>query len=243
MDVAWEDFGWERLGNGVGRRRLPGWDATVALVAGAEGVLLYDTGSTLREGVELRRQAEALLGRRVTHIALSHPHFDHVLGTAAFAGVQVYGSAGLTALLRDGEQALYGDAVRQGVPEDEAARSTDTLVVPHHEVQGERTLDLGGGRRVLLADLGPAHSSHDLAVVVPGSDGEPPVVLCGDLVEESGDPQAGPDAAPERWPAALERLLELGGEDALYVPGHGAVVDASFVRKQRAALTERFAVA
>ncbi|MBK3547154.1 MBL fold metallo-hydrolase [Streptomyces rubiginosohelvolus] len=243
MDVAWEDFGWERLGNGVGRRRLPGWDATVALVAGAEGVLLYDTGSTLREGVELRRQAEALLGRRVTHIALSHPHFDHVLGTAAFAGVQVYGSAGLTALLRDGEQALYGDAVRQGVPEDEAARSADTLVVPHHEVHGERTLDLGGGRRVLLADLGPAHSSHDLAVVVPGSDGEPPVVLCGDLVEESGEPQAGPDADPARWPAALERLLELGGEDALYVPGHGAVVDAAFVRKQRAALAERFAAA
>ncbi|WP_097985299.1 MBL fold metallo-hydrolase [Streptomyces sp. f150] len=241
MDVAWEDFGWERLGNGVGRRRLPGWDATVALVAGAEGVLLYDTGSTLREGVELRRQAEALLGRRVTHIALSHPHFDHVLGTAAFAGVQVYGSAGLTALLRNGEQALYGDAVRQGVPEDEAARSADTLVVPHHEVHGERTLDLGGGRRVLLADLGPAHSSHDLAVVVPGSDGEPPVVLCGDLVEESGEPQAGPDADPARWPAALERLLELGGEDALYVPGHGAVVDAAFVRKQRAALAERFA--
>ncbi|MBK3532996.1 MBL fold metallo-hydrolase [Streptomyces rubiginosohelvolus] len=243
MDVAWEDFGWERLGNGVGRRRLPGWDATVALVAGAEGVLLYDTGSTLREGVELRRQAETLVGRRVTHIALSHPHFDHVLGTAAFAGVQVYGSAGLTALLRDGEQALYGDAVRQGVPEDEAARSADTLVVPHHEVHGERTLDLGGGRRVLLADLGPAHSSHDLAVVVPGSDGEPPVVLCGDLVEESGEPQAGPDADPARWPAALERLLELGGEDALYVPGHGAVVDAAFVRKQRAALAERFAAA
>ncbi|MCA1271940.1 MBL fold metallo-hydrolase [Streptomyces rubiginosohelvolus] len=243
MDVAWEDFGWERLGNGVGRRRLPGWDATVALVAGAEGVLLYDTGSTLREGVELRRQAEALLGRRVTHIALSHPHFDHVLGTAAFAGVQVYGSAGLTALLRDGEQALYGDAVRQGVPEDEAARSADTLVVPHHEVHDERTLDLGGGRRVLLADLGPAHSSHDLAVVVPGSDGEPPVVLCGDLVEESGEPQAGPDADPARWPAALERLLELGGEDALYVPGHGAVVDAAFVRKQRAALAERFGTA
>ncbi|MCL6287041.1 MBL fold metallo-hydrolase [Streptomyces sp. 43Y-GA-1] len=242
MDVAWEDFGWERLGNGVGRRRLPGWDATVALVAGAQGVLLYDTGSTLREGVELRRQAEALLGRRVTHIALSHPHFDHVLGTAAFAGVRVYGSAGLAALLRDGEQVLYGDAVRHGVPEDEAARSADTLVVPHHEVDGEQVLALGGGRRVLLADLGPAHSGHDLAVLVPGSDGEPPVVLCGDLVEESGDPQAGPDAVPARWPAALERLLELGGEDALYVPGHGAVVDAAFVRKQRAALAERFAV-
>ncbi|MEU3006869.1 MULTISPECIES: MBL fold metallo-hydrolase [unclassified Streptomyces] len=241
MDVAWEDFGWERLGDGVGRRRLPGWDATVALVAGAEGVLLFDTGSTLREGVELRRQAEALLGRRVTHIALSHPHFDHVLGAAAFAGVRVYGSAGLTALLRNGEQELYTDAVRHGVPEDEAARSAGTLVVPHEEVRGVRALDLGGGRRVLLAGLGPAHSGHDLAMLVPGSEGEPPVVLCGDLVEESGEPQAGQDAVPARWPAALERLLELGGEDALYVPGHGALVDAAFVRAQRAALAERFA--
>ncbi|MEU2761879.1 MBL fold metallo-hydrolase [Streptomyces sp. NPDC006906] len=241
MDVAWEDFGWERLGDGVGRRRLPGWDATVALVAGAEGVLLFDTGSTLREGVELRRQAEALLGRRVTHIALSHPHFDHVLGAAAFAGVRVYGSAGLTALLRNGEQGLYTDAVRHGVPEDEAARSAGTLVVPHEEVRGVRALDLGGGRRVLLAGLGPAHSGHDLAMLVPGSEGEPPVVLCGDLVEESGEPQAGQDAVPARWPAALERLLELGGEDALYVPGHGALVDAAFVRAQRAALAERFA--
>ncbi|NED25282.1 MBL fold metallo-hydrolase, partial [Streptomyces anulatus] len=45
------------------------------------------------------------------------------------------------------------------------------------------------------------------------------------------------------WPAALERLLALGGEGALYVPGHGAVVDAAFVRAQRASLAERFGVA
>ncbi|CAM5294145.1 MBL fold metallo-hydrolase [Streptomyces californicus] len=243
MDIAWEDLGWERLGDGVGRRRLPGWDATAGLVAGTAGALLYDTGSTLREGVVLRRQAEALLGRRVTHIALSHPHFDHVLGTAAFAGVQVYGSAGLAALLLGGEQELYASAVAHGLAEDEAAGSADTLVVPGHEVRGERTLDLGGGRQVVLADLGSAHSGHDLAALVPGAAGGPAVVFCGDLVEESGEPQAGPDATGARWPAALDRLLELGGEEALYVPGHGAVVDAAFVRAQREALAERFAVA
>ncbi|CAD5946754.1 MULTISPECIES: MBL fold metallo-hydrolase [Streptomyces] len=240
MDVLWEDFGWERLGHGIGRRRLPGWDATAALVAGADGVLLYDTGSTLREGVELRRQAEALLGRRVTHIALSHPHFDHVLGTAAFAGAQVYGAVGITALLKRSADELGASAVHHGLAEDEAHRAVDTLVVPHHEVTGEWTLDLGGGRQVLLANVGPGHSGHDLAVLVPGTEGEPAVVLCGDLVEESGEPQAGRDAIPSRWPAALDRLLELGGEGAVYVPGHGAVVDAAFVREQRAALAERF---
>ncbi|MFC8257879.1 MBL fold metallo-hydrolase [Streptomyces sp. NPDC057291] len=239
MDASWEEFGWERLGNGVGRRRLPGWDATVALVVGADGVLLFDTGSTLREGAEVRAQVQALIGRRVTHIALSHPHFDHVLGTAAFSGAEVYGAVGVADLLARGADELRADAVRHGVSEEDAAQAADVLVAPHHQVCDEWTLDLGGGRQVLLANVGPGHSGHDLAVLVPGS---PAVVLCGDLVEESGEPQAGPDAIPSRWPAALDRLLALGGEDAVYVPGHGALVDASFVRAQRDQLSTAFGV-
>ncbi|WP_329018619.1 MBL fold metallo-hydrolase [Streptomyces sp. NBC_00690] len=240
MNVCWEDFGWERLADGVGRRRLPGWDATCGLVVGNEGVLLYDSGSTLREGAELRAQAQALLsGREVTHIALSHPHFDHVLGAAAFPGAEVYGTRGLDALLRREADALRADAVRHGVEPLEAAEAVEALVSPGHAVTGRQTLDLGGGRRVVLVDAGPGHTGHDLAVLVPGS---PAVVFCGDLVEESGEPQAGPDAVGAPWPAALDRLLALGGEDARYVPGHGAVVDAAFVRAQRDALAERFGV-
>ncbi|WP_328889096.1 MBL fold metallo-hydrolase [Streptomyces sp. NBC_00316] len=239
MDASWEEFSWERLGNGVGRRRLPRWDATVALVVGADGALLFDTGSTLREGAETRAQVQSLIGRRVTHIALSHPHFDHVLGTAAFAGAEVYGAVGMADLLARGADGLRADAVRHGMCREDAAQAVDVLVAPHHEVCGEWTLDLGGGRQVLLANVGPGHTGHDLAVLVPGS---PAVVLCGDLVEESGEPQAGPDAIPSRWPAALDRLLALGGESAAYVPGHGAVVDAAFVRAQRDQLSGAFGV-
>lgn len=239
MDVSWEDFGWERLAEGVGRRRLPGWDATVGLVVGDDAALLYDTGSTLREGAEVRTQAQALLaGRRVTHIALSHPHFDHVLGTAAFAGAAVYGAVGMEALLPREREAIRASAVRHGVEPGEASQAADLLVAPHHPVSGELTLELGG-REALLANVGPGHSGHDLALLVPG---EPEVVFCGDLVEESGEPQAGRDAVPSRWPAALDRLLALGGEGALYVPGHGAAVDAAFVRAQRNRLAARFGV-
>ncbi|NUK62053.1 MBL fold metallo-hydrolase [Streptomyces lunaelactis] len=242
MDVSWEDFGWERLADGVGRRRLPLWDATVGLIAGEDRVLMYDTGSTLREGAELRAQAQALMGgRRVTHIALSHPHFDHVLGTAAFSGAEVYGAVGMDELMRRERDEIRGSAVRQGVTADDAAEAADLLVAPHHLVCGEWTLELGG-RQGLLANVGPGHSGHDLALLVPGGADEPEVVFCGDLVEESGEPQAGPDAIPSRWPAALDRLLSLGGEDAVYVPGHGAVVDAAFVRAQREALAARFSV-
>ncbi|MFI1400176.1 MBL fold metallo-hydrolase [Streptomyces sp. NPDC020681] len=242
MDVSWEDFGWERLADGVGRRRLPVWDATIGLIAGEDAVLMYDTGSTLREGAELRTQAQALLGgRRVTHIALSHPHFDHVLGTAAFAGAEVYGAVGVADLMRRDRDELRAEAVREGVGVEDAAEATDLMVTPQHLVSGEWTLDLGG-RQVLLANVGPGHTGHDLAALVPASAAGPEVVFCGDLVEESGEPQAGPDAIPSRWPAALDRLLSLGGEDAVYVPGHGAVVDADFVRAQREALAERFGV-
>ncbi|GHG01286.1 MBL fold metallo-hydrolase [Streptomyces filamentosus] len=241
MRIDWAAQGWEGLADGVGRRRLPGWDATTGLVVGERAVLLYDTGATLAEGAEIRARAEALAGgRRVTHIALGHPHFDHVLGAAAFAGAEVFGAVGTDELLASPRtrRELYEDAVRHGADERAAAEAAETLVVPHHTVTGERTLDLGG-RQVLLANVGPGHTGHDLVLLVPG---ERETVFCGDLVEESGEPQAGPDAIGSRWPDALDRLLALGGEDALYVPGHGAVVDAAFVRRQRDELARRFGV-
>jgi glyoxylase-like metal-dependent hydrolase (beta-lactamase superfamily II) len=241
MTVTWEELGWERLAAGVGRCRLPVWDCTAGLVVGDGTALLIDAGSSLREGALLRTRAQWLAGHRVTHLALTHPHFDHVFGAAAFAGAEVFGAVGMDGVLL-GTRAraeLRADAIRNGLDEPAATEAVDHLVVPRHHVSGEWTLDLGGGRQVLLANVGPGHTAHDLAVLVPGF---PEVVFCGDLVEESGTPQAGPDAVPARWPDALDRLLALGGEDALYVPGHGAVVDAAFVRAQRDALAGRFGV-
>ncbi|MBL1080782.1 MBL fold metallo-hydrolase [Streptomyces actinomycinicus] len=239
MTVTWEELGWERLAAGVGRCRLPGWDCTAGLVVGAGTALVVDAGSSLAEGARLRAQAEELAGGRVTHLALTHPHFDHVFGAPAFAGSQVYAAVGLDAVLAYEREELRLDALRNGLPPAAAEEAVDTLVPPGHLVSGEWTLGLGEGRQALLANVGPGHTAYDLAVLVPG---DPEVVFCGDLVEESGEPQAGPDAVPSRWPDALDRLLALGGEDALYVPGHGAVVDAAFVRRQRDALATRFGV-
>ncbi|WP_405582508.1 MBL fold metallo-hydrolase [Streptomyces sp. NBC_01092] len=241
MTVTWEELGWERLAAGVGRCRLPVWDCTAGLVVGDGTALIVDAGSSLAEGVRLRTQAQWLAGHRVTHLALTHPHFDHVFGAAAFAGAEVYGPVGMETVLdgRHAREELRADAVGNGLDPAAAEEAVDALIRPHHHVSGEWTLDLGGGRQVLLANVGPAHTAHDLVVLVPG---EREVVFCGDLVEQSGEPQAGPDAVPSHWPAALDRLLELGGEDALYVPGHGAVVDSVFVRRQRDELASRFGV-
>ncbi|SCK39589.1 MBL fold metallo-hydrolase [Streptomyces sp. WMMB 322] len=230
---------WEELAPGVVRCRLPGWDATAGAVRGKAGVLVVDTGSGVAEGAEIREGLHRLFGLPVTHAALTHSHFDHVFGTASFEGAHVYGAQGLGGYLADAREELRQDAVRHGMAADVAAEAAERLVPPGHGVSEQLTM-VPGEREVRLVNMGPAHSAFDLAVVVGGRDGGPPIVFCGDLVEESGEPQAGPDASPARWPAALDRLLALGGEDALYVPGHGAVVGAGFVRAQREALAERF---
>lgn len=41
------------------------------------------------------------------------------------------------------------------------------------------------------------------------------------------------DSDVAAWPDTLDLLLAAGGLDAVYVPGHGSVVDAEFVRRQQ----------
>jgi glyoxylase-like metal-dependent hydrolase (beta-lactamase superfamily II) len=223
---------WEDLAPGVARLRLPGWDETVGAVAGDDGLLLVDAGASTATAAELAR------GRRVRRVVVTHPHFDHALGAGAFPGAEVYGE-----LPPGGAAELVEDGLRHGLDREAAEEGAAALgrLGPWRPVgDGEEVaLDLGGGRRAALLGLGAAHSPADVAVRVrvPGA---APVVFCGDLVEESGEPQAGPDASPARWPAALDRLLAWGGPDAVYVPGHGAVVDAAFVRSQRDTLARRF---
>ncbi|MFD7510157.1 MBL fold metallo-hydrolase [Streptomyces sp. NPDC059853] len=218
---------WEELAAGVLRTRLPGWDETVGAIAGPRGVLLIDAGPSPAAAGRIRAGLRALLGLPVRWVVLTHPHFDHALGAGGYPGARVYGTLG-------DPLELAADAVRHGMPEREAADGVAALSgVRPRPVTGKVSLYLGGGRTVSLAPFGPAHTPYDVAVKVDRT------VFTGDLVEESGEPQAGRDADLAAWPGALDRLLAWGGPDARYVPGHGAVVDAAFVAAQRASLAAR----
>jgi glyoxylase-like metal-dependent hydrolase (beta-lactamase superfamily II) len=230
-------FDWEQLTDSVHRCRLPFLDVTVGLVQGRTGALLVDTGTTLAQAAGIDADVRQIAGRRVTHVVLTHKHFDHVLGSAVFAEAETYCAPEVVEYLSSATDQLRADALRYGADVEEIDRAIAALRPPDHAVK-DAVVDLGD-RRVTIAHLGRGHTTADLVVVVPDDDGGRVVVFSGDLIEESADPAIDEDSDVAAWPATLDRVLAIGGPDAIYVPGHGSVVGAEFVRRQRDWLSSR----
>lgn len=226
---------WEQLADGVHRCRLPFCDVTVGLVRGETGALLVDTGTTLDEAAAIDADVRRIAGRPVTHVVLTHKHFDHVLGSSGFTGAEVYCAPEVAEYLKAGADQLRADALGHGADPAAIDRAIAALRPPGHGIY-DGVVQLGG-RTVTVTHPGRGHTASDLVVLAPGPDRL--VVFTGDLVEESADPAVDADSDVAAWPATLDRVLALGGPDAVYVPGHGATVDAQFIRRQRDWLAAR----
>lgn len=219
---------WEQLTGHVFRCRLPFCDVTIGLVHDRGEVLLVDTGTTLPEARAIAADVVALTGGEVGHVLLTHNHFDHILGHSVFSGAQTYCSPEVAATMADRRQHLRADALRHGADAGDVDRALAALAAPRTS-RAAAVIALGDVHTT-ISHPGRGHTDHDLIAVV--HDADRAVVFCGDLVEESGDPCIDEHSDLASWPATLERVVTAGGETAVYVPGHGAVVDATFVRRQ-----------
>lgn len=219
---------WERITAHVMRCRLPFCDVTVGVVHADGEALLVDTGTTLSEVGAVARDVALLTDCAVRHVVVTHNHFDHLLGHSVFADAQTYCSAEVVAAMADEKQLLRIDAIRHGADAREVDDALAALTPPSSAVSGG-VVSLGDVA-VTIVHPGRGHTTHDLIAVVEG--GPRTVVFCGDLVEESGDPCIDARSDLDAWPATLQRVIAAAGEGAVYVPGHGALVDASFVWRQ-----------
>jgi glyoxylase-like metal-dependent hydrolase (beta-lactamase superfamily II) len=222
---------WVDVADGVLARRHEQLDQTLGLVVGQERCLVVDTGTDEVHGAEWAAAVRAVTPLPWT-VVVTHAHFDHFCGTAAFVPCPVWAHPGCrTAMVSSAEHRRdWVDRYeREGEPELARRLAGARVVLPTRFVDDRVTLDLGG-RVVELVHPGPAHTDHDVFAHVPDAR----VVFAGDLVEQGAPASVGPDAHPDRWPAALDVLLALSPE--VVVPGHGDTVDAAFVRTQRAEL-------
>jgi glyoxylase-like metal-dependent hydrolase (beta-lactamase superfamily II) len=78
--------------------------------------------------------------------------------------------------------------------------------------------------------MGPGHTDTDLIVHVADAS----TWIVGDVVEASGPPMYGSGCYPLGLPQQVEALLAEIDEHDVVVPGHGPVVDRSFILTQLA---------
>ncbi|WP_082958226.1 MBL fold metallo-hydrolase [Mycobacterium alsense] len=164
-------FAWERLAAGVHRCRLPFCDVTIGLVCGRDGALLVDTGTTLREAAAVDADARRIAGRPVTHVVLTHKHFDHVLGAPAFADAEVYCAPAVADYLSSAAGEIRTQALSYGADPAEIDHAVAAIRRPRHTVH-DAVVDLGN-RAVTIAHLGAGHTTSDLVVIArPAEPGE-----------------------------------------------------------------------
>jgi glyoxylase-like metal-dependent hydrolase (beta-lactamase superfamily II) len=227
----WQDR-WREIGPGVLVKRHRVLDLNVTLVLGDERCLVVDTHS--HDGYA--RDLIASI-RTVTSLPFvvvdTHAHFDHAYGNDAFTqaqpGLEIWAQDGCSrdlAELGELQRRLAAQWMREAQQEDDAVAIEAVRIVPPNRTFGtEATVDLGG-RQVTLFHPGRAHTGHDAVIDVPDAD----VTVVGDIVEE-GSPPSFDDSFPLEWPATLEAVLPRLRR--VVVPGHGDVVDATFVAEQR----------
>ena len=216
---------WIELADGVLVRRYAELDLSVGLLIGDHGCLVVDTRSNPGQGAELHAAVREVT-RQPCSVVLTHAHFDHCLGTAAFLPATVWAHPRCREDLARGGATQHAEALSwyraQPVPRDPALVRP---VVPDQVVAEQAELDLGG-RRVLLMHPGAGHTDHDVVVWSPDTG----VLFAGDLLEQGADPDF-TNAHPLDWPAAVTELLKLAPR--VVASGHGDPVDAEFVATQR----------
>ena len=210
---------WREVATGIFLAVAEPDSVNLGLVVGSERALLVDTGSSPVQGRAVRESVTSVTDRSPAAVVVTHWHYDHAFGLAAFADLETIAHESVRDRL--GSPAATAEATRLGVDPAEVAR-------PNREIVVAAALDLGG-RRVEVAHLGRGHTDGDLVVVVPDAD----MVFAGDLVESAGPPSFGPDSIPTEWAGTLDGLSGLMTEQTVAVPGHGDPVDREFVFEQR----------
>lgn len=194
-------------------------------IVAPEGVIVIDSGPSLRYGRQQRQAIGRVSKLPVALVIDTHHHPDHFLGNQAYADRPIAALAGA----REGI-AADGNAFAENL-----YRLTGDWMKGTEVVVPARTLSGGtqeiAGRRLRLIDT-DGHTGADLAIYDETSG----VLFAGDLVFNGRAPTT-PHADIGHWLKALEKLEAITREAGFtaLVPGHGPVArDAAPLRRTRA---------
>jgi glyoxylase-like metal-dependent hydrolase (beta-lactamase superfamily II) len=190
--------------------------SNAGFVVTEEGVVVIDALGSPAQGERLLAAVRAATRQPVRWLVLTHHHPDHHFGTIVFrrAGAKVIAHPDARTLASEGgNDALVAEWRR--VVGREAMRGFRLADTPDRAVTGADTLRLGG-RTLVIASPGAAHTPGDLTVWLPVER----VMFAGDLLVEDGITMV-VDGDSRVLLRALEDIARL--DPRVLVPGHGAI--------------------
>lgn len=212
---ATEDFDTKNGGNIV----------NTAFIIGSDGVVVIDSGPSLRYGQQLRQAIAQVTDKPVALVINTHHHPDHFLGNQAFADVAI-GALAETRTAIGSE----GNAFAENLYRMSGSWMKGTEVLVPNRTLSAGALAVAGRRLRLLAFDG--HTGADLAIFDEASG----VLFAGDLVFNQRAPTT-PHADIAHWLQSLTALEKMTHERGFRVllPGHGQPAsDAAPIRQTRA---------
>ena len=174
------------------------------------GVVVIDSGPSLRYGQALRKAIESVTEQPVVQVLLTHHHPDHALGSQAFAGVPIGALTGTTQMLQEQGDGLAENMYRMV---GDWMRGTQVRLPDQPVAAGARTF--GSHPLRLLALTG--HSGADLALL----DEKTGVLFAGDLLFYQRALTTPNTPGLAVWLKDLQQLEELPWK--VLVPGHGPI--------------------
>lgn len=227
---------WLTVAPGIHQRRYDPFDISIVVIEGADGLLLVDTRVQPSEAEQLAADIAARFVRPVRWVVNTHAHFDHTFGNQVFGpssatDAAIYGHARIAAHFAEFEGPRLAAWRADPAREPDRQWHDVEITAPTHPIDRRVELDLGD-RIVELRPQPPAHTDTDLVLFVPDAR----VWLLGDLIEESGPVMYGSGSFPLGWPGVLDALADEMQPSDRVVPGHGRVVDRSFVERQASEL-------
>jgi len=179
-------------------------------IIGTDGVIVIDTGPSLRYGTEMRAAIKATTDKPIKSVIITHDHPDHYLGNQAFKDIPILALPETIAIIkRDGDEVAEGMYRMVG----DWMRGTEVIAPTKATKAGQITL---AGRTLTLMAL-KGHTDGDLVVF----DQQSGVVFAGDLTFQNRTPTF-PSATIPNWLKSLASLKEVAFKQM--VPGHGPVV-------------------
>jgi len=127
--------GWQQVATGVFFAVAEPDAVNLGLIVGSERALLVDAGSSPAQGRAVRDAVVRLIDVGLAAVVVTHWHYDHAFGLAAFADLETIAHESIRGRL--GSAAASAEAARLGIDPAE-------LALPNREIVVATALDLGG---------------------------------------------------------------------------------------------------